>query len=279
MTPLRQRMLEELTLRNYATTTIRHYIQCISAYARHFGRSPEHLGADDARTYLLHLRARGVSASYCAITVSALRFFYRRCLDADVNVDALPYVRPESKLPAILTVDEVRRLIGHSPTAAYATIFLTLYACALRVSEVRTLQVTDIDAARMLLHIKNAKGHTDRMVPISGRHLQRLRNHWRSHRHQRWLFVGAKNTHAISSRAVQRAFGRARVAAGIGKAISTHALRHSRATHLLEAGADIRVIQKMLGHRHIQTTLRYAQVTSGAMHRSVAQAGHLDDLM
>jgi len=272
-------MRVDLELRNYATKTRSNYLQAVRRFGRHFGRDPADLGLDEVRTYQLHLLDSGLSWSTFNIATCALRFFFRTTLGRQEMVEALPFPRKPKKLPVVLTQQEVRSIIAASPQPKYETIFITMYAMALRVGDVRRIKVTDIDAKRMVVAIRSGKGAKDRYVPLSPRHLRRLRNHWRSERPKVWLFPGADADRPISDRAIQRAFGQARRQAALRKHVGTHALRHSCATHLLEAGVDIRIIQRLLGHENIQTTLIYTQVTTQALQLSVAHLRHLDALM
>ena len=276
---LLERMRLDLRLRNYATSTERNYVQYVNLFARRFERTLDQLGPEDVRKYQLELIDRGLATNTLTATTCALRFFYKKTIKKKWMIEALVLPRKEKKLPIILTHEEVRRVIAASPQPKYATIFVTMYAVALRLSDVVNIKVTDIDAQRMVITIRKSKGNKDRIVPLSQEHLLRLRNHWRTTRAKTWLFPGHEQSNHISQRSVQRAFEQARNKAGVNKRVGTHAMRHSCATHLLEAGVDIRVIQKLLGHSNIQTTMIYTQVTAKALHVSVAHLRHIKDLM
>lgn len=279
MTPLRTRMLEELKRRNYSDATQRNYTQQVALFARYFKTSPDRLGEDHIRQYQLHLLERSVSWSYYNVTTSALRFFFGITLGKKLVVEQIPYGKRPKTLPVVLGVAEVLRLIDAAPSPKYRALFATIYACALRLNEARLVRVSDIDGEQRLLHVRAGKGQRQRPVPLSEKHLEHLRAYWRTVRSKEWLFPGTDMTNPISKRAIQRAFVKARTTAGINKSVGPHSLRHSCATHLLEAGTDIRIIQKLLGHAHLQTTLIYTQVTTRALQLGAAKLEHLDGIL
>lgn len=281
MTSALDTMLAELKLRNYAKRTQGTYMADIKRFARYFPDRPlEEITADDARAYQLHLRERGLSWYSFNTSASAIRFLFRYVLrKEDWVVERIPYAREERRLPPILSEEEIRRLIKAIAEPKYETMFLTMYVMALRMIDVRHIQPTDIDAERMVITIRGGKGKKDRVLPMTHKHLRRLRKHWRAVRSPKWMFVGADLTLPISERPIHRAFSKAVKKAGIKKRVGTKTLRHSRATHLLEAGTDLRIIQKLLGHERIQTTLIYTQVSTKALRMSVQDLGQLDDLM
>ena len=260
MTPLRQRLLHDLRLRNYAPRTIATYVAAVARFAQHFGRSPEQLDAEHVRQYQLHLLAQHASWSRFNQAVAALRFLYGVTLQRPHVVTMIPYGKKPKTLPAVLSSDEVARLFDAVAQPHYRLILQTAYAAGLRVSEVVRLQVGDIDAQRMVLHIRAAKGGKDRLVPLSAVLLARLRAYWLEHRPRTWLFPGQRPDRPISIGQVQRICQRAVRAAGLTKKASMHTLRHSYATHLLEAGTDLATLQKLLGHNQLATTLRYTHV-------------------
>jgi site-specific recombinase XerD len=279
MTPLRERMLVELARRNYADKTQRNYIQCVAQFARYFKTAPDKLGEDHIRQYQLHLLERGVSWSHFNVTTSALRFFFCTALGQNTLVKQIPFGKRPKTLPLVLTVAEVLRLIEASPTPKYKTMFVTLYGCALRLGECCRLRVRDIDSTERQLHVRAGKGSKDRSVPLSEKQLEHLRRYWRTVRSTEWLFPGGVTGRPISTTAVQRAFRSARLRAEIKKPVGPHVLRHSCATHLLEAGTDIRIIQKLLGHAHLETTLIYTQVSTKALQMGLGRLEHLESLL
>jgi site-specific recombinase XerD len=268
MTPLRQRFTQDLQRRNYSPRTVDTYVRCVAAFARHFGRSPEHLDAEHVRLYQLHLLAQKASWSRFNQAVCALRCLYQLTLGRPDLVRMIPYGKKPRPLPCVLSPDEVRRFLEAVADPFYQTLFQAAYAAGLRVSEVVRLQLTDVDAARMVLHVRCAKGRKDRLVPLSPLLLQRLRQHWLRHRPRQWLFPGRSPAGHISVGRVQRLCQRAMRAAGIAKKASMHTLRHSYATHLLEQGTDLPTLQKLLGHNQISTTLRYVHLSQAHLQRA-----------
>ena len=260
ITPLRQRMLDDMKLRNMAVSTRKIYVSSVAGFSAYHGRSPDQLTLEDVRDYQLHLVARGLKASSICPIMSALRFFYGTTLGNREAAAEIPLPRKADPLPAILSPDEVKRLLTAVPDRQMRTLLTTVYAAGLRVSEVVGLQVGDIDSARMTIHVREAKGGRDRHVMLSPQLLAILRAHWRRTRPPSWLFPGPDPSCPITARSVQRACCQAVETAGLDKSVTVHTLRHSFATHLLEQGVDIRVIQHLLGHRQITSTTRYARV-------------------
>jgi site-specific recombinase XerD len=263
MTPLRQRFIHDLQLRNYSPRTVQTYLHHVIRFARHFGRSPERLGPEEVRQYQLHLlHERHASWSVFNQAVCALRFLYRVTLRAPFAVAMIPYGKRPRTLPAVLSRAEVTQLLALVPQPVERLILQTTYACGLRASEVLSLRVADIDSSRMLLWVRQGKGGKDRGVPLSPALLEALRAHWQRLRPTDWLFPGQTPTGRRSLGALQRVVRRAVLAAGFTKKVSLHTLRHSYATHLLEAGVDLITIQRLLGHRDLQTTARYIHLTA-----------------
>jgi integrase/recombinase XerD len=260
MTPLRQRYIHDMQLRNYAEKTIQSYQGAVARFALHFGKPPDSLGAEEIRSYQLHLLQQHVSWSTFNIAVSALRLFYAITLQQPGLVSYIPYGKKPRTLPTVLSQEEVRRLFLALSNDRDRLFLETAYAAGLRVSEVVRLKVADIDSQRMVLHIRQAKGHKDRQVPLSPVLLDKLRTYWRAYRPADWLFPGRNSQHHRSIASVQRICYRAARSAALTKPVSMHTLRHSYATHLLEAGTDLLTIQKLLGHKNIQTTIRYTHV-------------------
>lgn len=267
MTPLRQRLTHDLQLRNYAPKTIACYVAAVARFARHFGRSPDQLGAEHVRSYQLHLLGQGASWSRFNQAVCALRFFYSVTLRRPDVVALVPYGKKPKPLPEVLSPEEVCRLFAAVTEPRYRLILQAAYACGLRVSEVVRLRVGDVDAQRMVLHVRWAKGRKDRLVPLSPALLDRLRAYWREHRPRPWLFPGRTPAGHLSVGQVQRVCHRAVRACGLTKGASMHTLRHSYATHLLEAGTDLATLQRLLGHSQLSTTLRYTHLRQEHLHR------------
>jgi site-specific recombinase XerD len=263
MTPLRQRFLQDLQLRNYRPRTQQTYRQHLIRFARHFGRAPAVLGPEEIRTYPLYLlHERHASWSVFNQAVCALRFLYGVTLQAPFAVDMIPYGQRPKPLPAVLSREEVAQLFALVPPPLDRLILQTTYACGLRASEVLPLRVADIDSSRLLLGVRHGKGDKDRGVPLSPALLEALRAHGPLRRPTTWLFAGHTPTGQRSLGALQRVCRRAVLAAGFTTKVSLHRLRHRDATHLLEAGVDLVTIQRLLGHRDLQTTARYTHVTA-----------------
>lgn len=257
MTPLRQRMSEDMQIRNLSPHTQRAYITAVAQFARHFGKSPTALGPEHVRAYQLHLLAHKRSRSTMIITVSALRFLYRVTLGHAWALERIPYPHRPKQLPVILSPHEVARLLAATPGLKHHALLATTYAAGLRVGEVVGLRVSDIDSQRMVLRIRQGKGRKDRYVMLSPRLLEILRTYWRATRPREWLFPGHPATKPMATRSVNRLCWKAVRRARLTKRVTVHTLRHSFATHLLEAGIDVRTIQFLLGHRSLKTTAGY----------------------
>ena len=266
MTPLRQRMLEDMAVRNLAQNTQSAYLQQVVAYARHFHRSPDQLGLEEIRAYQVHLtQTRGLSPSSISVATGALRFLYKVTLKRDWAVEEIPMPRRPFRLPVILSYEEIMRLLESVGNLKHRAILTTAYAAGLRVSEATHLKVTDIDSGRMMLRVDQGKGRKDRYVMLSPRLLELLRAYWKAARPTTWLFPGDVPGQPITRDAVGQACRRARRASGIRKPVTPHSLRHAFATHLLESGADVRKIQLLLGHRSLATTSRYLKVATSTV--------------
>jgi integrase/recombinase XerD len=264
MTPLRQRMSEDLQLRNFSPLTQRRYLDAVAKFAHHFGRSPDQLGPEHIRAYQLHLLSHQRSYSSVRIVVSALRFFYHITLGRDWAIEEIPYPRQKRTLPVILSLAEVAQFLGAITHLKHRAALMTAYAAGLRVSEVVNLKVTDIDSQRMVIRIQQGKGRKDRYVMLSPQLLVVLRTYWKAVRPHDWLFPGRHGTH-LGVRMVQVACQQAHQASGLAKRVTVHTLRHSFATHLLEAGTDVRTIQLLLGHRSLATTACYTHVATSTV--------------
>lgn len=266
MTPLRQRMLEDMGIRNLAENTQSSYLQQVALFARHFHRSPEALGPEQVRAYQIHLiQARKLSPSSVSITTSALRFLYKVTLKQDWTPDDIPVPKKPFRLPVILSGEEVMRFLASVDSVKHRTILTAAYAAGLRVSEATHLKVTDIDSQRGVLRVEQGKGRKDRYVMLSPRLLEALRSYWKTARPRTWLFPGDIPGQPISKNAVELACHKARHACGIAKPITPHSLRHAFASHLLEAGTDVRTIQLLMGHRSLATTSRYLKVATSTV--------------
>ena len=266
MTPLRQRFIDDLRLRNYSPRTIETYVSQIVAFAKHFGRSPELLGPEEVRIFQLHLLERHMSWSTFNQAVCALRFLYGTTLGRPEQLPLIPYGKRPQALPSVLAPEEVLRLIEAAQTPRDRVFVQVAYGCGLRLSELIHLRVTDIDSARMVIHVRQGKGAKDRLVPLSQRLLEELRAYWRLYRPGTWLFPGDKPGQPVTGGNMQRRFARLVQRVGLSKHCSLHTLRHSYATHLLEAGVDLLTLKMLLGHRALETTARYLHVSTQRLH-------------
>ncbi|MGA2225703.1 MAG: site-specific integrase [Syntrophobacteraceae bacterium] len=279
MGKLREQMIADLQLRNYASTTQQEYVRCASNFVAHFRRSPEELGNQDIREFLLHLiRAQEVSPSVQKMYVAALKFLYTVTLNRPEEVERIPFPKIPDTLPDVLSHHEVLLLFEAIRSIKYRGIVATAYAAGMRISEVCRLQGQgDIDSERMLIHIRSAKGQKDRFVMLSERLLILLREYWRELRPQGlYLFPGKNPDQPITTASVYRVFNAAVQDAGIKKDLTFHSLRHSFATHLLEGGTGLRVIQALLGHASIRTTCRYTRVSADLIGRTKSPLDLID---
>jgi integrase/recombinase XerD len=265
MSPLRRRMVEDMTVRNLSPATQRSYLYAVAKFSRFFGKSPEHLDLEDVRTYQVHLASQGIAWATLNQTVAALRFFYGVTLGRPEIPERIAYAREPRRLPVVLSADEVVRFLEAVPSLKSRTALTTAYAAGLRVSEVVALKVADIDSGRMLIRVEQGKGCKDRYVMLSAQLLAILRTYWRLARPRHWLFPGRDEERPIDQTVLHAACRSACEAAGLTKHVTVHTLRHSFATHLLESGADIRIIQVLLGHTNIATTARYTQVATSTI--------------
>jgi len=263
MGKLREKMLSDLELRNYSPKTKTEYIRCAANFAAHFWVSPEEIGEDQIRSFLLHLlHVRRVSPSVLKMYVAALKFLYQVTLNRPQEVERIPYPKIPKTLPDVLTRQEVMAIIEAVESPKYKAIIATAYAAGLRITEACSLCCTgDIDSTRMLIHVRSGKGGKDRYVMLSERLLVMLRDYWKQARPKGlYLFPGQDPDQPITPASVYRVFKKALNKSGITKHVNLHTLRHCFATHLLEADTDIRVIQTLLGHGSIRTTSRYTHV-------------------
>jgi site-specific recombinase XerD len=263
MSPLRRRMIEDMTVRNLSPATQRSYVYAVAKFSRHFGRSPDRLGLEDVRAFQVHLVATGISWPALNQTVCALRFFYGVTLGHGDIPERIAYAREPRKLPVVLNADEVVRFLEAVPSLKVRTALTTAYAAGLRASEAVGLKIANVDSGRMVIRVEHGKGGKDRYVMLSAQLLGILRTYWRLARPKQWLFPGRDETKPIDVQVLHAACRSACAAAGLAKRATVHTLRHSFATHLLENGTDIRIIQVLLGHGSLSTTARYTQVSTG----------------
>ncbi len=268
ISPLRRRMIEDMTIRKLAPKTQASYIRAVRKLAVFLGRSPEGASAEELRRYQLHLASSGVSVPSQNATVTALRFFFKVTLGRDEVTERMPFVREPRKLPLVLSAQEVARLLDAAPGLKYRAALSVAYGAGLRASEVVSLKLSDIDSSRMVIRVEQGKGAKDRYAMLSPHLLELLRAWWRTARPRGvmlrggWLFPGQNPVNPLTTRQLNRACHAAAQAAGIDKRLSLHTLRHSFATHLLEQKVDIRVIQVLLGHKKLESTALYAQVAT-----------------
>jgi len=265
VTRLRKMMLEELERRNYSAGTTRRYIRFVERFAQHFGKSPDKLGPDQLRSYQAYLlRELKLCPGSVENHVAALRFFFVRTLHRHEFREFLPYPKTRKKLPNILSREEVARLINASDSLFQRTLLLMLYGTGMRRSELARLKIAHIDSQRMILHVVDGKGHKDRDLPLSPALLENLRVYWRWLKPRTYLFpsrMHRDHEQPISDKAVWVACTEAARKAGLRKPVSPHLVRHAWATHLLEAGADLRTIQVLLGHSKLEHTTVYLHLS------------------
>jgi integrase/recombinase XerD len=267
MTALRKRLVEDMQVRNYSPRTVEAYVAAVAKLAKHFMRAPDQLTSEELRAFQVHLLRAKTSWSQFNQIVCGLRFFYGTTLGRSEVVKALPYGKRPKVLPVVLSMEEVAQLLGVAKPGRERMLLETAYGCGLRISELLGLQVTDIDASRMVVTVRHGKGAKDRQVPLSARLLTSLRAWWSTHRHARWLFPGKTLARPLSEGMVQRIAGRVVKRAGLRKKATLHTLRHSYATHLLEAGVDVVTLQKLLGHSDLSTTARYLHLSRRQMQK------------
>ncbi len=263
MSPLHRRMIEDMTIRNLSRSTQQSYVYAVAKFSRHFNRPPDRLGMEDVRAYQLHLVGQKYSWTHINQVACALRFFYGITLGQKEAFERIVTGKDPEKLPPVLNSEEVVRFLEAVAGLRNRVALTTAYAAGLRIGEVVRLKVAAIDSERMLLHIESGKGGRDRYAMLSPRLLEILRAYWKRAHPRLWLFPGQEPGSHVSVGALQSACRAARRRARIAKRVTAHSLRHSFATHLLESGTDIRIIQVLLGHSHLETTARDAQVATG----------------
>ena len=262
MSPLRERMIEEMKLRNFAPGTVDAYVSAAARFASYFGKSPEELGKEQVREYLLHLvEEQNVGWSTYNVALCALRFLYHETMGRDELLKGIRCPKEHKRLPVVLSQEEVQQFFAATPNIRLKAIFGAAYSAGLRVSEITNLRIVDIDSDRMMMHVRQSKNAKDRYVPLSPSLLQVLREYWKAHRPDPWLFPGNPKHRPLSRVTANRHCVNVRKLAGLSKPVTMHSLRHSYATHMLEAGADLRTLQMLLGHRNIKTTAKYTHVS------------------
>ena len=282
ISPLRQRMIDDLAMRRLSPGTQRGYLRGVRRFAHFFRRSPDQAEAEDLRRFQLHLAKAGVSSTTINQILTGLRFFYSVTLSRPEVLAKVSNVPEAEKLPVILSMEEVTRLLAAAANLKHKAALSVAYGAGLRASEVVHLASTDIDSERMLIRVEQGKGFRDRQAMLSENLLELLRVWWREGRAQRqllprgWLFPGRNPVNPMSTRQLNRAFHTARRAAAIDKPVNLHSLRHSFATHLLEHREDIRVIQVLLGHKKLTTTARYSQVATRTLKEVKSPLDYLD---
>jgi len=266
MTVLRQRMLEDLRIRNYAPRTVEAYIRWVAEFSKHFHRPPDQLGPEEIRCWQLHLlEEKQVKQATYIQAVCALRFFYRNTLNRKIEMDRIPLPKYEQKLPVILSKEEVKALLEAPRNLGHRAILATMYGAGLRISEAAHLKVTDLDRERKVIWVRGGKGRKDRQVMLAEPLREVLVAYWRWKRPTDWLFPGRKPGGPITRGSVFETCQKAARRAGIAKRVHPHSLRHAFATHLLEDGVNLLVIQALLGHKNLRTTARYLHVADSTI--------------
>jgi integrase/recombinase XerD len=276
MPPLRQRMLEDMQMRNLSPRTQEAYVCAVAKFAKFHGKSPDLLGAEEIRAFLLSLVQRGASWSLFNQTRCALHFFYRVTLKKEFPKQEIVCAKVPKKLPIVLSREEVARFLAVIRNLKHRAMFTCLYAGGLRASELLALRVSDVDSQRMVIRVQQGKGRKDRYIMLSPKLLALLREYWRVRRPRLWLFPSPNGKQPMTVRGLERICDYLARRAGLEKKVTPHRLRHSFATHLLEAGTDIRTIQSLLGHKNLQTTALYTFVSVQKVAATVSPFDLLD---
>ena len=279
MSPLRRRMIEDMTIRKFGQKTQHDYVRSVKDFAKFIGRSPDTAKPEDVRRFQLHLTSSGAGVAKVNQSGVALRFFFNVTLDRPDLARRLPFINAPRKIPVVLSPEEVTRVLEAAPGIKYKAAFSVAYGAGLRVSEVASLKVSDIDSKRMLLRVERGKGRKDRHAMLSQQLLGLLRDWYRIARPQGWLFPGQNPVNPMTTRQLTRACHAAAQAAGITKRVTPHTLRHSFATHLLEQNIDVRVIQVLLGHAKLETTALYTRVATNTIREVKSPLDRLTPLM
>ena len=284
MTELRKRMIECLQLRGLSERTQEAYVRAVRQLSEHYHKSPELITEEELRQYFLFIKnVKHYSRNTSTVAICGIKFFFEKTLNRNWATFGLLRAPREKKLPVILSREEVRQILAYVRLPRYRVCLSTIYSCGLRLQEGTHLQVADLDSARMMIHVRHGKGAKDRYVPLPERTLQLLRDYWRTHRHPALLFPAEgrehldleKATEPMSKSSVQDAFRAALKESGNHKRASVHTLRHSWATHLLEAGVNLRLIQEWLGHSSPATTSVYTHLTVKAEQLGAAAINQL----
>ena len=275
ISPLRQRMIDDMTARHFGEKSQKDYIRCVKNLAVFLRRSPETADLEDLRRFRLHLIESSLGVSSVNTAMQALRFFFSVTLDKPGLLKALFRVQGPQKLPMVLTQEEIARLLESASCAKHKAALSVAYGAGLRASEVVSLKVSDIDSARMVLRVEQGKGRKDRHAMLSPMLLDILREWWRIGRPKAWLFPGQNPVNPMTARQLNRICHAAAHVAEIGKGVSLHTLRHSFATHLLEQDIDIRVIQVLLGHAKLNTTALYTRVATSTIRKVMSPLDRL----
>jgi len=275
MSQLSDRFQRDLNIRNYSPRTIRSYTLALRQIGRHTGKCPSQVSIPELKDYLDFQVKQGKSWSTINVIISAVNLLYTETLGEPPILDRINRPKTPVKLPSVLSTEEVASFLGCIRNLKHRTLFMTTYSAGLRIGEACRLKVTDIDSARMRIIVRNAKGHKDREVILSQKLLDQLRSYYKFYRPTEFLFMGQKPNTPLTYRAALDVFKKSLARAGIHKHASTHTLRHSYATHLLDKGIDLRIIQAMLGHKSIKTTLKYCHLTNN---RYAGVTSPLDDL-
>jgi site-specific recombinase XerD len=266
MTELRSRMIRDMTVRGFSPRTHESYIGAVRGLAKHYRRPPDELSAEEVQNYLVHMiTKRKLSWSTCNIAASAFRFLYHVTLGCDVVAFEVPAPKQPQRLPEILSRDEVARLIESPPNPKHRLLLATIYAAGLRVSEAVQLKISAVDRERMTLRVEQGKGRKDRVVPLSRRLFEQMEAYWQTEPPKLWLFPNRKGNRAVDVTVAQKVFMMAKLRTGIAKRGGIHSLRHASATHLIESGADVPTVQRLLGHRSVSTTIRYFHLSQARL--------------
>jgi site-specific recombinase XerD len=280
MSPLRARMIEDMRIRGMAETSQKAHIRALKDFTAFLGRSPDTATPDELRAYQLQMTDNEVTPSVYNARITALRFFFGMTCDREDMKKYMQFRTEPRKLPIVLSIEEVAAVLAAAPGPGmkYRAALSIGYGAGLRASEVTNLKVRDIDSDRMLIHVERGKGGKDRDVMLSPSLLELLRAYWREARPQGWLFPGQSRVEPMSPRSLNRAFNSAKAMVGIKKPATLHSLRHSFATHLLEADTDVRVIQVLLGHAKLTTTARYTHVATKTLRNVASPFEHIRDV-
>lgn len=280
MSPLRARMIEDMRIRGLAETSQKAHIRALKDFTAFLGRSPDTATPEELRAYQLHMTDTEVTPSVYNARVAGLRFFFGMTCDREDMKKYIQFRTEPRKLPIVLSFEEISAVLASAPGPGlkYRAALGIGYGAGLRASEVTNLKVRDIDSDRMLIHVERGKGGKDRDVMLSPSLLELLRDYWREARPQGWLFPGQSRVEPLSPRSLNRAFNSAKRMAGIKKPATLHSLRHSFATHLLEADTDVRVIQVLLGHAKLTTTARYTHVATKTLRNVASPFEHIQDV-